>query len=67
MTGPFVDILKNVAVNRLPVSFVEIALRAISIRTAVARYSFTRSSEWVSIPHLFFRTFVRSGSSDVMG
>jgi len=50
MTGPFVDILKNVALHRLQVSFVEIAFRASpsaisAIRTAVARYSFTRSSE----------------------
>lgn len=30
MTGPFAHILKNVAVNRLQVSFVEIALRAVS-------------------------------------
>lgn len=29
MTGPFVNILKNVAVNRLQVSFVEIAFRAV--------------------------------------
>lgn len=31
MTGPFVDILKNVAVNRLQVGFVKIAFRAIAL------------------------------------
>jgi len=72
MTGPLVHILKNVAVNRLQVGFVKIAFRTIAFSNFLHPHRgrailFHLSSEWVSIPHLFFRTFGRSGLSDVLG